>query len=149
MKRFETDTIDTCWNDSLACLLEIPPKKVPNFLKLYKDAYMDETRKWLKENFNKGIVYIPARAFMECAKSRYNPPIGPSGYSIVIFDMVDDRKRHAAIAFNGGVLWDNGSSREDEYNSIAGYYVIYDLQPERPKWIRAKKKNKVTRKKTK
>ena len=111
MKRYTTNTADTCWNDSLACLLEIPPKRVPNFLKLYKDAYMDETRKWLKENFNKGIIYIPARAFMECSKSRYNPPIGPSGFSIVIFDMVDDRKRHAAIAFNGGVLWDNGSSR--------------------------------------
>jgi len=112
---------------------------------------MEETRKWLKENFGKGLVYIPARAFMECAKSRFNPPVGPSGYSIVIFDMVDYRKSHAAIAFNGGVLWDNGKSREDEYNNIAGYYVIYDLQPMTPKWIRKRvKKNKIIpRKKTK
>ncbi len=105
---------------------------------------MNKTRDWLKENFNKGLVYIPARAFMECSSVRYNGPIGPSGYSIVLFKMVDDRARHVAIAFNGGVLWDNGDSREEEYDCIVGYYVVYDLEPEKPKWI---KKSKTPKKK--
>ena len=157
MKRYKTNTRDTCWNDSLACLLGVSPKRVPNFVKLYNYAYMAKTRDWLAENFNKGMVFIPARAFMETGRTCQNSPIGPTGFSIVIFTMVDARKRHAAIAFNGGVVWDNGDSREEEYDTIAGYYVIYDLQAPQAKWIRKKtikvkkavKKKTVTRKKTK
>jgi hypothetical protein len=124
--------------------LEIHPKKVPNFLKLYKNNYMDETRKWLADNFNKGLVYIPARAFMELGEGRYNGPIGPAGFSIAVLNMVDDRA-HAVVAFNGGILWDNGNSREKEYDYILGYYIVYDLRPAKPKWIKQKKAKKTKR----
>lgn len=140
MKKYITDTKDTCWTDCLACILEVNPKRVPKFVKLYKGAYMDYTRTWLKENFNKGIVYIPARAFMETKEMRNNPPIGPSGFSIAHLSMVDERAMHVAIAFNGGIIYDNGDSREDEYGEIHGYFVIYDLQASKAKKLLKKAK---------
>lgn len=75
---------------------------------------------------------------------RNNPPMGPAGFSIAHLSMVDERAMHVAIAFNGGILWDNGDSREDEYGTIQGYFVIYDLDPQKGKWIikRSKKKRK-------
>ena len=152
MKRYTTNTKDTCWPDSLACILEVSPKKVPNFVKLYKDAYMEETRKWLASNFKKGVVYIPAKAFMETCSMRNNAPIGPSGFSIVRLSMVDKTAMHVAIAYNGGLIWDNGDSREEEYGEITGYFVVYDLEPSEAKWIKKGKNtvNKlVTRKKIK
>lgn len=146
VKRYITNTKDTCWTDCLACMLEVDPKKVPKFVKDYGNAYMDETRKWLADNFHKGIVYIPSRSFMETCKMRNNPPIGPAGFSIAHLSMVDERSMHVAIAFNGGILWDNGDSREDEYGTIQGYFVLYDLEPSKAKWL---KKQKLLRKKRK
>jgi len=146
MKRYTTNTKDTCWPDSLACILEVSPKKVPNFVKLYKNAYMEESRKWLAENFRKGIIYIPAKAFMETSGMRNNPPIGPAGFSIVRLSMVDKSAMHVAIAFNGGLLWDNGDSREDEYGEITGYFVIYDLEASGAKWLTKRKKKKTVNK---
>lgn len=133
MKRYSTDTVDTCWNDCLSCMLEVSPKKVPNFVKLYGNKYMDETRKWLAEKYQKGIVYIPARAFMETCIIRQNPPIGPAGYSIAHLSMVDPRAMHVAIAYNGGIIWDNGDSREAEYDKIEGFFILYDLEQEKAK----------------
>lgn len=146
VKRYITNTKDTCWTDCLACMLEIDPKKVPKFVKQYGNAYMDETRRWLAENFSKGIAYIPSRCFMETCKMRNNPPIGPAGFSIAHLSMVDERSMHVAIAFNGGILWDNGDSREDEYGTIQGYFILYDLEPPKAKWV---KKHKIFRKKRK
>ena len=54
MRRYTTDTKDTCWPDCLACILEVSPSRVPDFVKLYKHEYMDCSRKWLEENFKKG-----------------------------------------------------------------------------------------------
>lgn len=141
MKRYTTDTKDTCWPDCLACILEVRPEKVPNFVKLYGHEYMNYTREWLRENFGKGIVYVPAGMFMETARMRNNPPIGPMGYSIVHLAMVNPSAMHVAVGFNGGILWDNGDSREFEYKHIEGYFVIYDLEAPKAKWIKRVKKN--------
>lgn len=135
MRKFVTETKDTCWTDCLACMLEIPPKHVPKFVKEFGNKYMDVTRVWLRDNFKKGIVYIPARAFMETGLIRQNGPIGPEGYSIAHLSMVDDKSMHVAIAFNGGIIYDNGDSREDEYGTIQGYFVIYDLEPSKAKRV--------------
>ena len=145
MKKYVTDTKDTCWPDCIAGILEINPKKVPNFVKLYGNAYMNATRDWLKDNFKKGLVYVPARAFMETSGLRQNPPIGPTGFSIALLSMVDDRARHVAIAFNGGILYDNGDSREAEYDTILGFFVMYDLEPEKGEWVKKPKKRKKKR----
>lgn len=128
MHKYSTDTVDTCWKDSIACILEINPRYVPDFVKLYKGQYLDETRKWLAEKYGKGLVYIPSKNFMETGETRNNPPVGPSGFSIGLLSMVDDTAYHALICFNGGVIWDNGDDRSQEYNIIMGYYVIYDLE---------------------
>lgn len=147
MKKYVTDTKDTCWTDCLACILEVHPKKVPLFVKLYGNKYMDFTRDWLKDNFKKGLVYVPARCFMETSEMRDNPPIGPSGYSIAHLSMVDKNSMHVAIAYNGGIVYDNGESREDEYGVIQGYFVLYDIEGEKAKWI-IKKRRRKRRKKT-
>ena len=51
MKKYITNTENTCWSDCLACLLEIEPERVPKFVKLYGEKYMNMTRVWLKKNF--------------------------------------------------------------------------------------------------
>ena len=146
MKRYTTDTKDTCWPDCLACILEVRPEKVPNFVKLYGHDYMNYTRLWLEENFKKGLVYIPAGMFMETARMRNNPPMGPSGHSIAHLAMVTPLAMHVAIAFNGGVIWDNGDSREMEYRHIEGYFVIYDLEAPKAKWMAGRLKKPVVNK---
>ena len=73
---------------------------------------------------------------METCSIRNNAPIGPTGYSIVRLSMVDERAMHVAIAYNGGLIWDNGDSREEEYGEITGYFVVYDLEPSEAKWIK-------------
>lgn len=143
MKPFTTNTKDTCWKDSLACLLELEPRRVPDFVKLYGDSYMDKTREWLKEKWDKGLIYVPANAFMETGtKMRQNGPIGPEGFSIGYMNMVDDSNAHAVVCFNGGVFWDNGDNRAMEYSHISGYYVIYDLQGAKVKIKKRRKKRK-------
>jgi len=126
-------------------MLEVKPSKVPDFVKLYKNQYMDRTRQWLKDNFNKGLAYIPANQFMETCDLRFNPPIGPSGYSIGYMSMLSGKDHHALICFNGGVLWDNGDERHDEYEVLKGYFVIYDLESPKAKPLpsfRKKRKKK-------
>lgn len=150
MKKYVTDTRDTCWTDCIACMLEINPVRVPKFVTLYRGKYMDMTRDWLKENFNKGLVYIPAKAFMETSALRQNSPMGPTGYSIGHLSMVDDHSMHVVVCYNGGVLWDNGDSREEEYGTMQGFFVMYDLEPERAEWIKkAKRKKKKNEKRIK
>ena len=142
MKPFSTSTKDTCWKDSLACLLEVHPKKIPDFVKLYKDDYMNKTREWLKEWYGKGLIYVPANAFMETGKLRQNGCIGPEGYSIAYMSMINSVSAHALVCFNGGVFWDNGDERSKEYDHIDGYYVLYDLNAGKAKCIKKKKRRK-------
>lgn len=150
MKTYSTKTKDTCWKDSIACILEIPPKGVPDFVRLYGDSYMDETRKWLRDNYGLGMVYVPANEFMETGKLRQNGPIGPEGFSIAYMTMKGEDERedglaHAVVCFNGGVFWDNGDDRHGEYDHIDGYYVIYELKMGKPKRIRKLKKRRKKR----
>ena len=149
MKRYTTNTKDTCWPDCLACILEVRPEKVPNFVKLYGHDYMNYSRGWLGENFKKGLVYIPAGMFMETGRMRNNGPIGPAGFSIAYLGMVTAEAMHVAIAFNGGLIWDGGDSREMEYKHIEGYFVIYDLEAPKAKWIKKPKKQCRKTRKTK
>jgi len=135
MKKYITKAKNTCWRDCLACLLEIEPRRVPDFAKLYDDKYMDFTRDWL-EKFGKGLVYIPTKNFMETDAMRDNPPMGPSGYSIGHLTMVDGEFNHVVICYNGGVLWDNGDDRHEEYGVMVGYFVLYDLEPKKAKKIK-------------
>ena len=148
MKRYTTNTKDTCWKDCLGCILEVNPKKVPDFVNLYDDQYFDQTRRWLDSKYGKGLVYVPARNFMETGKMRFNNPVGPAGYSIGFMSgMVGSEDAHAVICFNGGVLWDNGDDRHEDYGVLKGYFVIYDLEcptakPMRKKSVKRKTKVK-------
>ena len=146
MKKFVTAAKGTCWKDAIGCILEVHPKKIPHFVKEYGDKYMDVTRLWLRENFKKGLVFIPSREFMETGKMRNNGPIGPEGYSIGVLDMVSVSTDHVVICFNGGIVWDNGEDRHAEYNALGGYFVLYDLEPPKAKQI---KKPKMKRRRNK
>lgn len=72
--------------------------------------------------------------------------MGPSGHSIAHLAMVTPLAMHVAIAFNGGVIWDNGDSREMEYRHIEGYFVIYDLEAPKAKWMAGRLKKPVVNK---
>ncbi len=142
MKKYITGAKNTCWRDCIACMLEIKPERVPNFVKLYGDAYMDETRKWLKTKFGKGLVYIPTKEFMELGESpRNNPPIGPDGYSIGLLSMINDRYTHVVICWGGAPIWDNGDDRHMEYDLLGGYFVIYDIDAGKANLIKKGKKH--------
>lgn len=131
MKKYITDTRDTCWRDCIGCILGIKPERVPNFVKLYRGEFMDKTREWLREEYGMGIVYISCREFMESGSERIrrNGSIGPMGYSIGHMVLVNsgDGSDHVVICLDGEVYWDNGDDRHSEYDYILGYYVIYFL----------------------
>lgn len=133
MIKFTTDGNNTCWRDSIACILEINPKKVPDFVKLYHDNFISATRLWLKKKLKKGIVYIAANNFMETCDVRYNDPIGPAGYSIGHMALHHTDEQHAIVCWGGCPIWDNGDDRNYEYDTIKGYFVIYDLGNRKPK----------------
>jgi hypothetical protein len=89
----------------------------------------------------KGVVWegdsVRARTvFMETDGIRQNGPIGPEGYSIAHLSMVDSRSMHVAIAFNGGIIYDNGDNRAEEYGTIQGFFVMYDLDAGKAKLIK-------------
>lgn len=131
MKEHITNTEDTCWKDCISCLLEVEPREIPDFLKRHKDYYMDRTREWLEKKYNKGIVYIPSSEFMETGGLQYNGSVGPWGYSIGMMRMLSTEDGHAVICKDGAVVWDNGDDRHKEYDVLIGYFIIYDLDPNR------------------
>ncbi len=137
MTRYVTNTIDTCWKDSIACILNVNPKYVPDFVKKGGNNFIILTKSWLEKNYNKSILFIPANQFMETGPVRYNNPIGPSGFSIGYISMLNPSAHHAVICFNGGIVFDNNNpSIFNEYKSIEGFFIIYPLP-----YI-SKKKNK-------
>lgn len=140
MKKYITRTSNTCWKDCLACMLEVRPERVPDFVKEYKNKYMDITREWLKENFGMGLVYVPARCFMETGLVRYNGPVGPEGYSIGHLSMIDMRSMHVIICYNGMAYFDNGDDRSVEYGTIEGYFVLYNLEAPQAKLVKKMRK---------
>ena len=144
MKEFITNTADTCWKDSIACVLEIDPKDVPDFVKKSNGDFVIKTREWLKKKFNKGIVYMASRNFMETGSTKYNPSVGPEGYSIGNLTMLNgiNEDGHAVVCYDGKIVWDNGSDRSEEYGLLIGYFIIYDLSPH----CSVKRKKKVLKK---
>ena len=128
MKKYITNTVDTCWRDCLGRILEIDPKRVPNFLKLYGNNYVSKTYEWLNMKHRKGMVYIPTKNFMETCEPKFNISVGPMGYSIGYLTMAGSTLAHVVICKDGAIIWDNGDERHDEYDVLVGYFIIYDLE---------------------
>jgi hypothetical protein len=42
--------------------------------------------------------------------------------------MIDSSTAHVVICYDGAVVWDNGDERHEEYDILAGYFIIYDLE---------------------
>lgn len=123
---------DMCWRYALACLLEINPQKVPNFVTEKSIEDTDRTRKWLREKFKKSMVYLPINQFMEVDRRfRNNPLGGPDGYSILILSTtLGDAVEHAVIAKDGKFHYDpNPSSDMNEFKHPIGFCVVHNLDP--------------------
>lgn len=119
-----TQKKDDCWRISLCNLLGIKPKKVPHFVKLYGNEFVEETRKWLNAR-GKSIVYIPLRHFIESGTTRYNHSMFPQGKCIaVLCHKKKDKTTHAALMINGRIYEDPGF---EEYRKVSGYFVVYDI----------------------
>lgn len=118
-----------CWKYALACILNISPKRVPNFVRADSPDDAGRTRKWLKKNFNKSMVYVPIHCFLETCTERDNPCNGPDGYSILILSTHDEGEQHAVIAKDGKFIHDPNDleGRERLFKHIVGYCIIYDL----------------------
>ena len=118
-----------CWQYALACILDMNPSTVPNFPKSKKQHQFDSTRVWLKKKLNKGLVFIPINWFAESKLyHRYNERGGPSGYTILIYDCVDDGESHSIIAKDGLYYYDpNDEVDHMELSVPLGFFVIYDL----------------------
>lgn len=110
---------DDCWRITLCNLLQISPKKIPDFVKKYGDDFVIETRKWLNKK-KKSIVYIPFSCFLESAR-KYNCNFFPQGKCIAILDKEKDS--HACLVVNGELL----QKDDEEYSKVYGYFIVYDL----------------------
>ena len=118
-----------CWPYALACILSIHPSKVPVFSKRKQGHQIDETREWLKEKFNKSIVFVPINCFAEASKyHRNNERGGPSGYTILAYSTSDPDIDHVVIAKDGKYYYDpNDEVAYQDLQTPIGFYVIYDL----------------------
>lgn len=118
-----------CWKYAMACILNISPKKVPCFVSDDSVDDMNRTRKWLRNKFNKSIVYIPINCFFETSVEKNNPCGGPDGYSIMILGTNEENVEHAVIAKDGRFFYDPNDypGRETLFTCPIGFCVIYNL----------------------
>ena len=117
-------TGDDCWRISLCHLLKMTPKKVPDFLKLHGDDFVEMTREWLKP-MGKGLVFIPFSAFLDTGM-KYNHNMFPPGECIAILETggVDN---HACYMIDGELFEDGNEG----YKSVMGFCIVYELEPKR------------------
>lgn len=132
MKRYKMPkkvmTKGLCWKYALACILEVHPKGVPNFVTNKSKDDDDRTRAWLKRKFKKGLIYIPINEFLESRDhGRNNPRGGPEGYSIMVIETTDEKTDHVVIALNGIMCFNPCDNDHDDFLHPVGFYVIYDL----------------------
>lgn len=131
MITFTTFNDNTCWRDCVGCILNIQPKKIPNFAKRFGNDFIQKTHEWLYKKFHKGMVYVPHNCFMEPLlpkeEIRYNQSNGPKGFSIGHISLIDRIEQHAVICKDGKVYWDNGEVDSERYDKLLGYFIIYDL----------------------
>jgi hypothetical protein len=122
-------TKGVCWKYALACVLGISPEKVPNFVKKNSKDDSGRTREWLKRKFNKSMVYVPIRCFMETSTEKNNPCGGPDGYSIMILSTNEEDVDHAVIAKDGKFFYDPNDEfgGESIFLHPTGYCIIYNL----------------------
>jgi hypothetical protein len=111
-----------CWRVSLSNYLQIPPKKIPDFVNEFPKDWVKATRDWLTKKYNKTIVYITSEV-MET--NEYNKLPHPPGKCIVqIKDNLDVDYTHAIFMFNGLLLQRHAI---EKYDKVLGYFIIYDL----------------------
>jgi len=117
-------TNDDCWRISLCNLLQLPPKKVPHFVKRYGDNFVKETRKWLNRR-NKALVYVAFNEFLD-SHMNYNHSMFPQGKCIAVLKPRKHKQvkgHHACFMCNGILLETSGNT----YKTIIGYFIVYNL----------------------
>jgi hypothetical protein len=121
-QKLNKQTKSNCWKIALSNLLNISPKVIPDFTKLYNNNFVIETRKWLNRQ-NKTIVYIPFELFLETGDPKYNPKIFPQGKCIAFLGKSNEDD-HTVLMVDGELM-ENPSG--ETYDNIWGYFIIYNL----------------------
>lgn len=121
-------TRGVCWQYALACMLEIKPSKIPNFVTPKSDIDIeDRTRAWLQKKHKKSIVYLPVNLFFESEDiGRYNSRGGPDGFSIMLIRTNDETVNHVVIAKDGKYHFNPCDNAFTDFQHTLGFYVIYD-----------------------
>lgn len=123
-----TNVEDDCFRVAIANILQVEPRKVPNFLAKYGDDYCLQAKKWLNK-YNKTITYVPLTAFLETAACKYNGgAIFPDGYSIILLGRDDRKQAHVEVAYDGKII-SRPTQATPDYDEIIGYFLVYDLIP--------------------
>lgn len=111
-----------CFSTCLACILELDPSNLPNFIGDFPEDWLDRLTAWLAP-MNLGVVFLD-----ETERSSFYPP----GYSIMSCTMVDGANRHCVVARDGEMVWD--PSPKDRKILISGqaWTVLSVLDPAKP-----------------
>ena len=83
--------------------MHLPPKKVPNFVKMYKTGFVEATRKWLNKK-KKTITYIPFSSFLGTG-TKYNHDMFPEGKCIACVENDGNENGHAVLMVDGKPSW--------------------------------------------
>ena len=117
-KLFESIEKDDCFRMAIANILQIDPKKIPNFSIEHGNQFMHYAREWLNK-MGKTITFCDIKSFLQCWDVKYNNGfIFPQGMCIVAFN------GHVELMHDGQIISSNGNNNND---SILGYFIIHDL----------------------
>lgn len=111
-----------CFSTCLACILELDPSIVPNFIGDFPDDWLQRLQAWL-EPMNIGVVVV-----VDTGRSSFYP----SGYSIMSCLMVGGSNRHCVVAKDGEVVWDPSPKDRQIYISGLAWTVLSILDPAKP-----------------
>jgi len=120
-KLYNSIADDDCFRVAISNILNIHPRNIPNFVKLYKINFAQEARKWLNKR-NKTITFIPFQCFLEADEEKHNNPFFPQGICIAVISRKNSTNHHAVFVDNG-----NMNDWCDNIDEILGYYIIHNL----------------------
>ena len=112
---------DNCWQIALCNLMNLPPRKVPHFVKKYNTDFVEETRKWLNKK-GKTITYVPLSSFLDTG-TKYNHNLFPQGKCIACVNTNGKDTGHAVLMMNGQLH----EKDNKKYDSIDGYFIVHNL----------------------
>ncbi len=109
-----------CFATCLACILELDPSTVPNFIGDFPSSWNNELHDWLQA-MNLGFVYLQPQ----------NPDFCPDGYAIASYTVDGSENLHCVVCYDGDVVWDPSQVARRILRPSA-WTVLTILDPARP-----------------